>query len=154
MINKIFPVIIFLCMALCNTSGAQTNGDYKKMAADILTYVNEYRRQKGLAQLQANDVISLAADRHSKNMAAQNIPFGHDGFDDRMAGIAKQVKPSNAFAENVAYGAKTAHEAVDMWLHSKGHRENIEGNYNLTGIGIVKGADGNLYFTEIFVNRK
>ena len=47
-----------------------------------------------------------------------------------------------------------AKQVVNMWLNSDGHRKNIEGNYNLTGIGVVKGKDGALYFTQIFVNKK
>ena len=84
-------------------------------------------------------------------MATKKIPFRHDGFDERMAAISRQLKNVSATAENVAYGANTAKDVVDMWLHSPGHKKNIEGNYNLTGLGIEKGTDGQLYYTQIFV---
>jgi uncharacterized protein YkwD len=86
-------------------------------------------------------------------MANKKIPFGHDGFDGRMERLSKQLKPTYSFAENVAMGATTAQEVVTQWLNSPGHKKNIEGDYNLTGIGIVKGKDGNLYYTQIFINR-
>ena len=98
-----------------------------------------------------NAVISKAAEAHTHNMAIKELPFGHDGYDERMDGISRQLKNVTANAENVAYGAKNAREVVDMWLHSPGHKKNIEGNYNLTGLGIEKGTDGQLYFTQIFV---
>jgi uncharacterized protein YkwD len=41
-----------------------------------------------------------------------------------------------------------------MWINSPGHRENIEGDYNLSGIGIYKNRNGVLYFTHIFIKRK
>ena len=49
------------------------------------------------------------------------------------------------------WGRNTAEGVVKMWLNSQGHRENIEGDYNMTGIGISKSADGTPYFTEIFI---
>jgi len=121
------------------------------MPAEILRLVNVYRAGMGLRPLTMNKIVARAAANHSHNMATKKVPFGHDGFDARTDAIKKQLRGANAFAENVAYGARTAQEALDMWLHSAGHKQNIEGNYNLTGIGIAKGPDGTLYFTQIFV---
>jgi len=57
----------------------------------------------------------------------------------------------DSMAENVALGQTTAQEAVDSWLSSEGHKQNIEGSYNLTGVGVAQGSDGDLYFTQIFL---
>ena len=57
-------------------------------------------------------------------------------------------------AENVAYGAETAEEVVRMWLKSPGHKKNIEGKYNYTGIGIARGRNGQLYYTQLFILAK
>jgi uncharacterized protein YkwD len=43
--------------------------------------------------------------------------------------------------------------AVQGWLESPGHRENIEGPYELTGVGVASNAKGEVYFTQIFVGR-
>jgi len=123
--------------------------NYKDMANDILKLVNEHRAAMKLNPLVMNDYISKEAGTHSQNMASGKVEFGHDGFDDRAARIKTQLKNVNSWAENVAFGSKTARQAVEMWLKSPGHKKNIEGNYNLTGIGIAKGPDG-LYFTQIF----
>ena len=107
----------------------------------------------GLNALAMQDAITKEAETHSRNMASKKVPFSHTGFDERATRIRRQLKTVNAWAENVAFGANTAREAVDMWLSSNGHRKNIEGCYNLTGIGIARSAAGELYFTQIFVQK-
>jgi len=147
----LFSSVLLFVIAIGNPAAAQQG--YAQLSADVLKLVNEHRAGMGLGSLQMNEVMSAAAEKHSRNMGANRIPFGHDGFDARMAGIRKQVKPANAWAENVAYSSDDAKEVVAMWLHSPGHRKNIEGNYNTTGIGIAKGKDGNYYYTQIFFRK-
>jgi len=120
------------------------------MVQEVLTLINQHRKKLGLNELRMNDAISKEAYTHSKKMAKGETAFGHDGFDDRINRLTTVIPHSHAQAENVAYGATTAKEVVDMWLHSAGHKKNIEGHYNLTGIGIAADKDGTLYFTQIF----
>jgi uncharacterized protein YkwD len=122
-----------------------------KMANDILGYVNAYRQKKGLPALTMNAVVSAQAQKHSENMAAHRTAFGHNGFQTRMKNISSQLGGANATAENVAFGNMDAKQVVDTWLTSPGHKQNIEGPYNLTGIGIASDNKGNLYFTQIFI---
>ncbi len=121
---------------------------------EILKYVNMHRTGMGLKPLTVNETIAQAAEKHSKNMATKVIPFSHDGFDERMARLAKQLKQVYGWSENVAYSQKPAKEVVTMWLNSPGHKRNIEGNYNLTGIGIARSATGELYYTQIFLRKQ
>jgi len=79
------------------------------------------------------------------------MSFGHEGFQTRIKHIYPHVKNPQGGAENIAYNYKTAKIVVDGWMHSPGHRTNILGGYNLTGIGIDKDAQGKLYFTQIFI---
>ena len=120
------------------------------MSADILRYVNEYRHKKGLAPLKANSFISSVALEHSRDMLSGKTPFGHEGLRERIERISKHLGPVHVGAENVASGPMSAREVVDGWLHSPGHRRNIEGDFKLTGIGLAKRADGMIYFTQIF----
>lgn len=126
----------------------------QSMEQDILELVNKHRRQRGLAKLEMANEISAEAEKHSRNMATGHTAFGHDGFDERLSRLMRQLPGSNGGAENVAYGSRTAEEVVDMWLNSPGHRKNIEGNYNLTGIGAIKGKDGTAYYTQIFIRQR
>lgn len=148
--SVVFVIMVFAASFCC----AQQGANYKDMEAEVLKLVNEHRTGMGLKPLRANGMITAAAERHTKNMATKQIPFGHDRFNERMADLNKQLKPVYSFAENVAYGAQSAKEVVDQWLNSAEHKKNMEGkDYNITGIGIQKGTDGVLYFTEIFLYR-
>ncbi len=40
------------------------------------------------------------------------------------------------------------------WLRSPGHRENIEGAYDLTGIGVARSRQGVYYFTQLFAGTR
>ncbi|MDM9383847.1 CAP domain-containing protein [Chlorogloeopsis sp. ULAP01] len=116
--------------------------------------INAYRGSKGLSNLTRNSSIDSQARTHSRNMASGNVPFGHDGFRQRLTNTGLSY---SAAAENVAYNCGSsdpAKTAVDGWLKSSGHRRNIEGNYNLTGIGVAATTKNNcvyLYFTQIFM---
>ncbi len=123
----------------------------QQITDEIFRLVNKHREGKGLKPLRQNAIIAKVAEGHSRNMAGKSVAFGHDGFEGRVAKIEKQLKPAMASAENVAFSTRDAKGVVDMWLHSKGHRENIEGGYSLTGIGMAKGADGQYYYTQIFI---
>ena len=87
-------------------------------------------------------------------MATGKVPFSHNGFEDRAKRIKAKLKNVTSWAENVAFGDKTARQVVDMWLNSPGHRKNIEGNYNLSGIGLSVDKTGNTFFTQIFILQK
>lgn len=148
MIARILAVI---AIALCMHTEVQAGGHLED---EVLQLINEYRIQHRLQPLQEVGDIADAAYKHSKDMGKHKVPFGHDGFDERTGKLLDKIKGSNAAAENVAYGPRTAEKVVDLWLHSPGHRKNIVGNYNLTGIGIYQSRDGTLYYTQIFIHKK
>ncbi len=89
-------------------------------------------------------------------MAAGAVPFSHTGFTGR-AQAARSVISHQGISENIAFNNfdryRTAAVAVEGWIRSSGHRANIEGRYDVTGIGIARSTDGTYYFTQIFVRR-
>ena len=119
------------------------------MESDILKYVNEDRSAHGLSPLQMNPLESTLAAKHSHDMSVGKVKFGHEGFNARAKTIQKELG-SVEVGENVAEGPMTAREVVDGWLHSPGHKKNIEGNFTLTGIGHASDKRGQIYFTQIF----
>ncbi|HEY9641274.1 MAG TPA: CAP domain-containing protein [Coleofasciculaceae cyanobacterium] len=124
------------------------------MEQSILQQINQYRQKKKLPLLATNSIITQQARQHSQTMASRRV-MSHDGFSTRVANIGKSIAYRSA-AENVAYNmgySAPERQAVEGWLKSTGHRRNIEGNYNLTGIGVAKNAQGEYYFTQIFIKR-
>ncbi len=118
--------------------------------------VNDYRATQGKPLLRLDSRISDQARSHSQDMASGASTFGHQGFDQRVQAIAKVI-PYRAAAENVAYNqgyAEPVTQAVQGWLKSTGHRQNIEGQYDLTGIGVANNGKGEYYFTQIFIRSR
>lgn len=152
--HLIFTFLAFTALSLqaCSQTVEQISGE-AQLQQSVLDYVNQYRRNKGLAPLKIMPLITVEALKHSKNMSTGRVDFGHDGFDSRADRLMSQIEQSNAIAENVAYGKFSAQEVVNRWIQSAGHRKNIEGKFTLTGVGIVRRADGYLFFTQIFINK-
>ncbi len=122
----------------------------------VLQQINQYRASRKLAPLKLDARISAQAAAHSQAMATGKVPFSHNGFDQRVQAIARSLPYSSA-AENVAYNqgyADPATQAVQGWLKSPGHLKNIQGQFNLTGISVVRNAKGEYYFTQIFIRSR
>lgn len=117
----------------------------------IFELINEYREKNGLPPLQYNNAVADIAEHHSQRMADKDIPFGHKDFQQRYNAMKQELTDMTAGAENVAFGADDAAEAVALWLKSAGHKKNIQGNFTHTGIGVIRDSDGRLYFTQLFV---
>ena len=136
--------------ASSSTRTVKPSGDVEE---DILFYVNKFRKSKGLAALEMNEVLSVEARGHSRSMANGRTAFGHDGFEGRIDDISKKLGRVSAAAENVAYGNLDAEAVVNGWIKSPGHRKNMLGNFNMIGIGTAKGKGNIIYFTQIFINK-
>lgn len=131
------------------TAKADNHSDVQQ----ILNQVNHYRLMHLLKPLTLNPSLNQIALKHSQNMAQHVIPFGHIGFDQRFAKI-RQIIPNTAQAsENVAYGYKSIDAVVTGWTHSPGHRANILGSFNLTGIAIAYDHQHRPYYTQIFARQ-
>lgn len=120
----------------------------------VLVAVNAFRAKKGLPALTFNPIIQREAKMHSNDMERKSVPFGHTGFFERIKYLKGHIKDYNGGSENVAYYPpnKSASDVVALWLTSSGHRRNILGRYNLTGIGVTRDPRGWYYYTQIFIN--
>ena len=133
-----------------NTAPNNKNSD-QSIEHAVLIHINEYRQKHGLSPLKMDERISKEARNHSLDMARHRVSFGHKYFLKRINTLHAQIKNSGAGAENVAYNYKDGQDVVKNWLTSPGHKRNIDGNYNLTGIGVARDAKGKIYFTQIFL---
>ncbi len=118
----------------------------------IFDAINHYRLEHGLSSLKLNEAVSKEARKHSHEMATKKVAFGHAGFKQRANSIFKRFDQPKAIAENVAYIDGNIKNIVNLWLNSRGHRTNIEGRYNLTGIGVAYDKNGVAFVTQIFLN--
>src|SRR5262245_35795421 len=128
--------------------------DLASIEREVWARVNRYRRSEGLPALASDARVAAIARGHSREMASGRTGFGHGGFKGRTQAVAAKV-PYQRVAENVSRHQRDPQEipavAVDGWVHSRGHRHNIEGPYALTGVGAAVGPDGSIYLTQIFV---
>lgn len=120
------------------------------ITANILATLNHYRITHRLPPLKTNTIIAAEAKKHSMDMANHRLIFGHQGFPNRIKRICRRIKGCNGGAENVAFNYKP-NVVAKGWLASPGHKRNIDGHYNLTGIGIARDKNGKLYYTQIFI---
>jgi uncharacterized protein YkwD len=131
--------------------------DFEKLAFSL---INQKRVEIGLEPLAWSDDVAKIARLHSENMVKFNF-FSHRGIDGKMVddradslGLTKWT----AMGENIAYnrGYKNPIEtAVEKWMLSEGHRENLLGErWKESAIGIAVTDDGTFYFTQVFLKRK
>lgn len=127
------------------------DADLERAAHDA---VNPYRASRGLPPLAHDERIAAIAREHSEAMAARRRGFGHTGLDERAARL-RSLLATRSMAENVAYDGgdrpEVAAGVVERWIRSPGHRENIVRDHDVTGVGVARGRDGLLYFTQVFV---
>lgn len=134
---------------------SKSSNAYSALEQSAHQQVNQYRASLNLPPLKLDPRISEVAREHSKAMASDRATFSHDGFEQRANKVNKAIV-YRSFAENLAFnqGYKDpVRQAVQGWIKSPGHRQNMEGKFDMTGIGVAKNADGEYYFTQLFVRR-
>jgi uncharacterized protein YkwD len=130
--------------------------EFADLEQTVHQQINQYRKSRNLPPLKMDSRISEQARVHSEAMSSGRVPFSHNGFEGRVKAIAQSISYRSA-AENVAYNqgySKPDEQAVEGWIKSSGHRKNMEGDFDLTGIGITKNAKSEYYFTQIFIKSR
>ena len=129
------------------------NYSYSTIELETMNLINEYRLSEGLNALKKINHLSFKAEEHDDYMIKNNL-VNHDNFTDRSQNII-EVLGARRVSENIAYNYKTPQAAVDAWLKSVGHKENIKGNFTHFGISIRENPiNGRKYYTNIFINKQ
>jgi uncharacterized protein YkwD len=150
---KIFEYIVIslvLSIAPIHSIIAQESPSTLDFEREIIELTNQHREAAGLNALVVANVISEQSRLHSQNMASGKTSYSQNSFEKRANAIIGEIG-GLAFAENVASGHGTAEGAVNGWLASQVHKDNIEGDFTHTGVGVARGKDGTYHFTQIFV---
>lgn len=118
--------------------------------AEVLAAVNVARAANGCPALAWDEALAQVARAHSADMAARDYvehtnPDGLSPFD-RAAAAG-----TSASAENIAAGQQSAAAAMESWMNSPGHRDNIL-NCSLTrlGVGVGYGGSYGITWTQLF----
>lgn len=121
---------------------------YNSTEIETMDLINAYRVSIGLNALKGIDHISFKSEEHDEYMIANNV-VNHNDFVSRSQNIMK-VLGAKSVSENIAYNYNSPQAALEAWLKSPSHKENIEGNFTHFGLSIRVSADGKKYYTNIF----
>jgi uncharacterized protein YkwD len=166
--NPLRPLLILLCagslMLVAGCVGADEAVHATPVPARVtppneleqalLDEVNRYRASRGLERLKQHNILIAHARAHSENMAKGRVRFGHDGFKQRANEIRNYISVIE-IAENLAVNkgyVDPVAVAFQSLMKSAGHRRNIAGDFDLTGVGVSKSSDGTIYFTQLFAD--
>ncbi len=120
---------------------------------EIVDLINYYRDTTGKGMLIVDTVLRREARNHSTNIATGKVPFGHEGYQERANTIFSEVG-GTVFGENVAEGNyPEASYFIDSWLNSPSHKENVDSDYNYTGVGVAENERGVKIATQIFLKK-
>ncbi|MFV8325792.1 CAP domain-containing protein [Flavobacterium sp. ZS1P14] len=160
LLHTLLLVTVILTMNSCSSDASEATTtsaasqqvvDYTYNASELETMnlINTYRVSVGLNPLQKINHISYKSEEHDKYMITNNV-VNHNDFVARSENIIK-VLGAKTVSENIAYNYSTPQAALNAWLASPGHKENIEGDFTHFGISIRENPEtGKKYYTNIF----
>lgn len=127
----------------------------------VYAQINQHRAERNLPPLALDPRLSEQARSHSQEMALGQTPFSKEAFAPRSHAIVQKFQGhevAGTLAWNSGYPAP-AQAAVSYWLRSANLDNSeslatIEGQYELTGIGVASNIKGQYYFTQILVGRR
>ena len=125
------------------------------LEAKAIELTNAQRVANGCKAMRTDAKLTAAARAHSTDMVNGNF-FSHTGSDGSsfVQREGKAGYTTGASAENIAWGYPTAEAVVTGWMNSAGHRANILNCSSLAvGVGVVRKADGTVYWTQDFGRR-
>ena len=128
-----------------------------RMEYVALTLINKQRAKNNRAPLILNPLLVQAARTQSQWMARNNTVAHVDLHGRNVADRAQEngYLYYTILGENLAMNSgypKPVQTAVDGWMKSKAHRDNVLlAEYTETGIGVCIEGDA-IYFTQVFGN--
>jgi len=136
------------------------NAPFEAQERAMLCLVNHARVTRGLPPLKATLSLIEAADRKSRDILRCD-EFSHEACDREFTFWMTRFGYRGCSAgENIAWGSGglgTPRSIFQAWMHSPGHRENILGPYEETGIGLqtgkLEGYGGAHVWTQEFGGR-
>jgi uncharacterized protein YkwD len=129
----------------------RATGTERVFARRIVAMVNAERAKAGCEPLTVNAKLQAVAQEHSEDMAVRNY-YAHEtpeGIDPgtRMVTAGYQWQ---MMGENIYRSPWTPRDAMEGWMNSPGHRDNIlDCRFRDTGVGVKLSSNGP-WWTEDF----
>lgn len=119
---------------------------------EVLELVNQYRKQNGLEALTPLAKLQQTAKLKAKDLV-DNEYFSHNS---KQLGTPFEMLKANQVSYDIAgenlAGNMTPKKAVDSWIASKTHRENIlEERFNYTGVCVIESPVYGKIFVQLFI---
>jgi uncharacterized protein YkwD len=118
--------------AVATPAGASSSSATRVLEQGVLSNMNAFRREHGLAPLRLSSGLTAAARKHSSDMAARgyfsHTSVGGTSFDRRIAHFYPMGSRHYwSVGENLLWSSPDvdAARAVDMWINSPEHRKNM-----------------------------
>ena len=121
------------------------------MKKQIVNEHNRIRSQYRLTVFDMNQQLNQAAQKHADYMAHKDRLSHYGEWYSRPSNrVEKAGYRYWGVAENIASGQRNVDEVMDAWMKSKGHRDNLMGNYSEMGVGIARNEYGRIYWCVVF----
>jgi uncharacterized protein YkwD len=151
-----FWIALALSPLCVNIAHSAEPSNLTSLETDLLTRVNQVRSDHHLVPLVRRSDLDQVALAHSTDMARRGY-FSHHSPEganpvDRLR--QHDVADMRLAAENLGKTTQSDPSAqiVRSWLESPDHRSNLLAPaLNYTGIGIARGADGSLIYTQVYI---
>ena len=133
--------------------------NFEDAESEIFDLVNKERRRKNLDELEWNDDLVKLARDYSDKMARGRFFDHHDPNGATVVERAKdaRIKKWSKIGENLFFCDENynfSFFAVKNWMKSPTHKENIlDVDWTDSGIGIAESRSGQIYITQVFIER-
>jgi len=147
-------LILLMIMMSCSPPNETTKEESifvpetKQIETEVMSLINESRIDEGLNSLLPNRDVKAEAYTHTIYMIDAGR-VSHDNFLARRASLIEIG--ATRVGENVAFGYTNAESVVIAWLNNEGHRDVTLGDYTHFEVVIEEDAEGNKYFTNIYI---
>ncbi len=135
--------------AVMYNSGMNGQVEAPDFAVQVLRLVNAERAKVGARPLRLSRDLMNATNIRAEEISRH---FAHERPDGSSCFTVLRDR-NRLLAENIGAGVSTPEAAVDMWMHSDGHRSNIlNKNYTELGIGHIYKSNSSYghYWVQMF----
>ncbi|AEM21459.1 SCP-like extracellular [Brachyspira intermedia PWS/A] len=150
-------ILIFLLLVIisCNNNATNpsNNISISTDAKEVFNLVNQERLKAGLTEYKLDAKLCEAANQRAKEIVEK---YDHIRPDGREWDTVLDEYGFNSGAyirgENIVAMRESASSAMNAWMNSQGHKDNILADYYTTiGVGVYE-YNGSKYWVQIFLS--